>query len=206
MAQSNRHKHHLRSTLRAIPFLPLTCHKLLQHERLERNQNREKSRRSICWRISGSYKIPILRIEGKKDGYVQMANIFEETSRNEKEHAKLWFKYLHGGDVPSTEDNLTDAANGENYEWIDMYATFAREAREEGFNEIAAKFEWWELSNGLMKSAIAAYSKHRGRYRLFSRWRQRMAMLQLRPYRSGKESTQSMPRMQPSTELLRTPC
>lgn len=141
MAQSNRHKHHLRSTLRAIPFLPLTCHKLLQHERLERNQNREKSRRSICWRISGSYKIPILRIEGKKDGYVQMANIFEETSRNEKEHAKLWFKYLHGGDVPSTEDNLTDAANGENYEWIDMYATFAREAREEGFNEIAAKFE-----------------------------------------------------------------
>lgn len=79
--------------------------------------------------------------KAKKDGYVQMGNIFEETSRNEKEHAKLWFKYLHGGAVPGTPDNLTDAANGENYEWTDMYATFAKEAREEGFDEIAAKFE-----------------------------------------------------------------
>ena len=79
--------------------------------------------------------------KAKKDGYVQMANIFEETSRNEKEHAKLWFKYLHGGDVPGTTDNLADAAAGENYEWTDMYATFAKEAREEGFIEIAAKFE-----------------------------------------------------------------
>lgn len=79
--------------------------------------------------------------KAKKDGYVQMANIFEETSLNEKEHAKLWFKYLHGGAVPGTPDNLADAANGENYEWTDMYATFAKEAREEGFDEIAAKFE-----------------------------------------------------------------
>ena len=79
--------------------------------------------------------------KAKKDGYVQMANIFEETSRNEKEHAKLWFKYLHGGDVPGTTDNLADAAACENYEWTDMYATFAKEAREEGFIEIAAKFE-----------------------------------------------------------------
>lgn len=79
--------------------------------------------------------------KAKKDGYEQMAHIFEETSRNEKEHAKLWFKYLHGGAVPSTEENLADAAAGENYEWTDMYATFAKEAREEGFEEIAAKFE-----------------------------------------------------------------
>lgn len=159
MAQSNRHKHHLRSTLRAIPFLPLTCHKLLQHERLERNQNREKSRRSICWRISGSYKIPILRIEGKKDGYVQMANIFEETSRNEKEHAKLWFKYLHGGDVPSTEDNLTDAANGETTNGsICMPPSLGRHARKDSMR-LLPSLKWWELSNGLMKSAIAAYSK-----------------------------------------------
>ncbi len=70
-----------------------------------------------------------------------MANIFEETSRNEKEHAKMWFKYLHGGAVPSTTENLADAANGENYEWTDMYATFAKQAREEGFEEIATKFE-----------------------------------------------------------------
>lgn len=79
--------------------------------------------------------------KAKKDGYVQLSEIFLETSRNEKEHAKLWFKYLHGGDVPTTTVNLEDAANGENYEWTDMYATFAKEAREEGFNEIARKFE-----------------------------------------------------------------
>lgn len=79
--------------------------------------------------------------KAKKDGYVQMANIFEETSRNEKEHAKIWFKLLHGDAIPSTEENLADAAAGENYEWTDMYATFAKVAREEGFNDIAAKFD-----------------------------------------------------------------
>ena len=79
--------------------------------------------------------------KAKKDGYVQMANIFEETSHNEKEHAKIWFKYLHGGSIPTTTENLADAAAGENYEWTDMYATFAKEAHEEGFEEIAAKFE-----------------------------------------------------------------
>ncbi|MBO5917710.1 MAG: rubrerythrin family protein, partial [Oscillospiraceae bacterium] len=75
--------------------------------------------------------------KAKKDGYVQIANIFEETARNEREHAKIWFKLLHGGSVPGTMDNLADAAAGENYEWTDMYATFAKEAREEGFEEIA---------------------------------------------------------------------
>ncbi|MGN0087318.1 MAG: rubrerythrin [Alloprevotella sp.] len=79
--------------------------------------------------------------KAKKDGYVQIAAIFEETAANEKEHAKLWFKYLHDGAVPGTEDNLADAAAGEHYEWTDMYAGFAKEAREEGFDEIAAKFE-----------------------------------------------------------------
>ena len=78
--------------------------------------------------------------KAKKEGYVQIANIFEETAANEKEHAKMWFKLLHDG-VPSTAENLLDAANGENYEWTDMYATFAKEAREEGFDEIANKFE-----------------------------------------------------------------
>lgn len=79
--------------------------------------------------------------QAKKDGYVQMQKIFEETSRNEKEHAKLWFKYLHGGSVPRTTDNLKDAAEGENYEHTDMYQRMAEEAREEGFEEIAEKFE-----------------------------------------------------------------
>ncbi len=79
--------------------------------------------------------------KAKKDGYVQIANIFEETAANEKEHAKMWFKLLHGGAVPSTVENLKDAADGENYEWTDMYAEFAKTAREEGFDDIALLFE-----------------------------------------------------------------
>ena len=79
--------------------------------------------------------------KAKKDGYVQIAAIFEETAANEKEHAKIWYKYLHGGAVPATVENLADAAAGENAEWTDMYARMAREAREEGFDEIAEKFE-----------------------------------------------------------------
>lgn len=78
--------------------------------------------------------------KAKKDGYVQIANIFEETAANEKEHAKLWFKLLKGG-VPDTVDNLKDAATGEHYEWSEMYPTFAKEAREEGFDAIANLFE-----------------------------------------------------------------
>ena len=78
--------------------------------------------------------------KAKKDGYVQISKIFEETAANEKEHAEIWFKYLNNG-VPSTEENLADAASGENFEWTDMYARMAREAREEGFEEIALKFE-----------------------------------------------------------------
>ena len=77
----------------------------------------------------------------KKDGYEQLAAIFEETANNEKEHAKLWFKELHGGAVPSTEENLLDAANGENYEWTEMYKEFAEVAKEEGFTRIAKLFE-----------------------------------------------------------------
>ena len=93
--------------------------------------------------------------QAKKDGYVQIAAIFEETARNEKEHAKLWFKLLHGGKVPTTTVNLKDAADGENYEWTDMYAEFARVAREEGFTDIAEQFE-----------GVAAIEKaHEERYR-----------------------------------------
>ncbi|MDP4120768.1 MAG: rubrerythrin family protein [Bacillota bacterium] len=92
--------------------------------------------------------------KAKKEGYEQIASLFLETADNEKEHAKLWFKLLHGG-VPSTDVNLEDAANGENYEWTDMYANFAKEAREEGFVEIANLFE-----------GVAAIEKeHEARYR-----------------------------------------
>lgn len=92
--------------------------------------------------------------KAKKDGYEQIAAIFEETANNEKEHAKMWFKLLHGG-IPDTVANLTDAAAGENYEWTDMYATFAKEAEEEGFDEIARQFR-----------GVAAIEKtHEERYR-----------------------------------------
>ena len=93
--------------------------------------------------------------KAKKDGFVQIAAIFEETAKNEMEHAKIWFKLLHDGAVPETIVNLVDAANGENYEWTDMYANFAKEAREEGFNHIAFLFE-----------QVAAIEKeHEERYR-----------------------------------------
>ncbi len=79
--------------------------------------------------------------KAKKDGYEQIAAIFEETALNEKEHAKIWFKLLHGGNIPETIDNLKDAAAGENFEWTDMYAEFAKVAKEEGFENIAYLFE-----------------------------------------------------------------
>ena len=78
--------------------------------------------------------------KAKKEGYVQIAAIFEETAKNEMEHAKIWYKLLHDG-VGTTAENLLDAAMGENYEWTDMYATFAKEAKEEGFDRIAYLFE-----------------------------------------------------------------
>ena len=78
--------------------------------------------------------------KAKKEGYEQIAALFEETANNEKEHAKLWFKALHGGDVPDTITNLGDAADGENYEWTDMYEDFAKTAKEEGFDKLAYLF------------------------------------------------------------------
>ena len=79
--------------------------------------------------------------KAKKEGFNQIAAIFEETAKNEQEHAKLWFKLLNGGAIGSTAENLKAAAEGENYEWTDMYAGFAKTAREEGFEEIALRFE-----------------------------------------------------------------
>mgnify|MGYP000631636606 FL=1 len=79
--------------------------------------------------------------KAKKEGYEQIAAIFQETADNEKEHAKMWFKLLNGGDIGTTAENLKAAADGENYEWTDMYAEFAKTAKEEGFARIAYLFE-----------------------------------------------------------------
>ena len=93
--------------------------------------------------------------KAKKEGYEQIAAIFEETAGNEKEHAKMWFKLLCGGEIPDTITNLTDAANGENYEWTEMYEEFSKVAKEEGFDDIARLF-----------SAVGAIEKeHEARYR-----------------------------------------
>ena len=93
--------------------------------------------------------------KAKKDGYEQIAAIFEETAGNEREHAKMWFKELHNGEIPDTLSNLLDAAAGENYEWTDMYERFAEEALEEGFTKLAYQFK-----------AVAAIEKsHEERYR-----------------------------------------
>ena len=136
--------------------------------------------------------------KAKKDGYVQIAKIFEETAANEKEHAKIWFKLLNGG-IDDTAANLKAAAEGENYEWTDMYATFAKEAREEGFDHIADLFE--------MVGAIE--KEHEERYRrllknvedkpgLFPRRRLRMAVLQLRTYRGWQAGTRGLPGLRAS--------
>ena len=93
--------------------------------------------------------------QAKKEGYNQIADLFLETAGNEKEHAKLWFKALHGGDVPSTIENLKDAADGENYEWTDMYAGFAKTAKEEGFTKIAFQ----------LASVAKIEKRHEERYR-----------------------------------------
>ncbi|WP_297966402.1 rubrerythrin [uncultured Anaerovibrio sp.] len=94
--------------------------------------------------------------QAKKDGFVQIQNIFTETAKNEKEHAKIWFKLVNGGKIPSTADNLKAAAAGENEEWTSMYPEFAKVAREEGFEKIAKLFE-----------AVAAIEKeHEERYKI----------------------------------------
>lgn len=79
--------------------------------------------------------------KARKEGFEQIADIFEETAHNEKEHAKIWFKLLNGGEIGTTAENLKAAAEGENYEWTDMYADFAKTAKEEGFERIAKLFE-----------------------------------------------------------------
>src|SRR5690625_1075117 len=116
-----------------------------KHGNLNMNLKDTKNEKNLMEAFAGESqarnKYTYYASKAKKDGYEQIAAIFEETAANEKEHAKLWFKYLHGGDVPSTAENLLDAAEGENYEWTDMYAEFAKVAKEEGFDEIAYKFE-----------------------------------------------------------------
>ena len=106
----------------------------------ESSQTKKNLEAAFAGESQATNKYAYYASKAKKEGYVQISDIFAETSGNEREHAKLWFKYLHEGDVPDTAANLADAAAGENGEWTDMYPTFAAVAKEEGFTEIAAKF------------------------------------------------------------------
>lgn len=107
---------------------------------LKGTKTEQNLREAFAGESQARNKYTFFASKARKDGYVQIAQIFEETAANEKEHAKLWFKYLEGGEIKDTASNLLSAAEGENYEWADMYDRMAQEAREEGFAEIAAKF------------------------------------------------------------------
>ncbi|MBR0467440.1 rubrerythrin family protein [Candidatus Saccharibacteria bacterium] len=115
----------------------------------------ENLKKAFAGESEARNKYDFFASKAKKDGFEQIAAIFAETALNEKEHAKMWYKELHGGAVEPTDINLEAAAAGENYEWTDMYAGFAKTAREEGFEELAVKFE-----------EVAAIEKtHEERYR-----------------------------------------
>ncbi len=122
---------------------------------LKGSRTEENLKAAFAGESQATNKYTYFASKAKKDGYVQIASIFEETAANEREHAKIWYKLLNGGAVGSTVENLVEAANGENYEWTDMYAEFAKVAKEEGFDEIARLFE-----------GVAAIEKeHEARYR-----------------------------------------
>ena len=140
--------------------------------------------------------------KAKKEGYNQIAAIFEETAGNEKEHAKIWFKLLGG--IGNTEENLKAAAAGENYEWTEMYAEFAKEAKEEGFDKIAYLFEavgkiekeHEERYNTLLKNAQDKKNLREGRRRC-------VAVRKLRSYLCGQESAGGLPGLRTSPGVLR---
>ena len=112
---------------------------------------------AFAWESQARNKYTYFASKAKKDGYEQIAAIFEETANNEKEHAKMWFKELNGGEVPSTVDNLKAAADGENYEWTDMYKEFARVAEEEGYKALANKFKMVGEIENITKKDIRNY-------------------------------------------------
>ena len=133
--------------------------------------------------------------KAKKDGYVQIAKIFEETAANEKEHAEIWFKLLNG--IGTTAENLEAAAQGENYEWTEMYATMAKEAREEGFDHIA--FQDREGARGPLPQAAG---QCRGRAGVLPGWRDDLAVQQLRAHPCGQAGPGDVSCLCPSQGLF----
>lgn len=112
----------------------------MEYSELKGTRTEENLKTAFSGECEARTKYTFYASAAKKDGYIQISKIFEETAGNEKEHAELWFKLLHDNAVPGTIDNLVDAAAGEHYEWTEMYDEFAKVAIEEGFNKIAALF------------------------------------------------------------------
>lgn len=108
---------------------------------LKNSKTYENLKSAYDGELKASAKYEIYGMKAKEDGYIQIGDIFDETSRNEREHAEIWLKLLEGGEVPSTYDNLKEASSGENYEWRSMYKDYANTARREGFFRIAELFE-----------------------------------------------------------------
>ncbi len=139
--------------------------------------------------------------KAKKDGYVQISKIFEETAANEKEHAEIWFKLLGG--IGTTAENLKAAAEGENYEWTDMYATMAKEAKEEGFDHIAYPVRGSGQDREGARGAVPQAAGQRGgRPGLLPGRRYDLAVQQLRPHPRGQAGPRGVPRVRPSQGLL----
>ena len=141
--------------------------------------------------------------QAKKEGFEQIAAIFTETANNEKEHAKMWFKLLNGG-IGKTVDNLKDAAAGENYEWTDMYATFAKEAREEGFDHIANLFEGVAAIEKEHEERYKALCKNIEEGKVFNReGKKGLDLPQLRTHPLRRGSSGSLPGLRTSKGILR---
>ena len=128
----------------------------MDYKKLKGTKTEENLKAAIAGESQARNKYTYFASKAKKDGYEQIAAIFEETANNEKEHAKMWFKYLNNGEVPTTTENLKAAADGENYEWTDMYESFAKTAEEEGFTELATKFR---MVGAIEKEHEARYLK-----------------------------------------------
>ena len=157
----------------------------------ETSQTKKNLEYAFAGESQATNKYAYFASKAKKEGYVQISDIFTETSGNEREHAKLWFKYLHGGDVPTTAENLAAAAAGENEEWTTMYAEFAETAKAEGFTEIAAKFK---MVGAIEKAHEERYLKLR---------RQGLEVPELRSPARGREGPQGLPGLHAPAELLR---
>ena len=129
--------------------------KMVEINRIKGTKTEENLQTAFAGESQARNKYTYFASKARKEGFVQIAALFEETAKNEQEHAKIWFKLLNGGEISSTAENLLEAAEGENYEWTDMYAEFAKVAREEGLDDIAALFD-----------GVAAIEKeHEERYR-----------------------------------------